>query len=351
MAFIESNNHTGRWGRARNGRVKGLSARLCACYTALQIMKILKNLRVRILAGLSFSACTVLAVAGQTPTPSPKPAATPPPSDIFVIDVKLKGNELKFGEPKKITDYVGYNNQPFFMPDGHAVLYTSIRNRQADIYSYDLKTGTTSQVTNTPESEYSPTLMPDGKNISVVRVEADGKTQRLWKFPLAGGAPAVVIEDVKGVGYHFWIDDHTVALFIVGEAGKSNFLEIYDTQTAKSQFVSENPGRVLRKVPHRNQFSFVHKISDQHWEIKAFDLKTRTSASLIATLAGVEDYAWLPDGQLLMAKDAKLFAVTPLAGQQWREVADFSASGIKRITRIAVDGKGSRIAFVGASGN
>ena len=302
------------------------------------------------LAGLSLVAWAVLTVAGQTPTPSP--AATPPPSDIFVVDVKIKVevktkvDELKFGEPKKITDYVGYNNQPFFMPDGHTILYTSIRNQQADIYSYDLKTGATSQVTNTPESEYSPTLMPDGKNISVVRVEADGKTQRLWKFPLAGGAPSLIIENIKGVGYHLWIDDHTIALFIVGEAGKSNFLEIYDMQSGKSQFIIENPGRVLRRIPRHNQFSFVHKISDQHWEIKAFDLKTRTSASLIATLAGVEDYAWLPDGQLLMAKDAKLFAVTPLSGQQWREVADLSAARVKRITRIAVDGKGSRIAFV-----
>jgi len=69
------------------------------------------------------------------------------------------------------------------MPDGHGVLYTSIRNKQADIYRYDLQSGATTQVTNTAESEYSPTLMPDRKNISVVRVEADGKTQRLWKFP------------------------------------------------------------------------------------------------------------------------------------------------------------------------
>jgi WD40 repeat protein len=287
-----------------------------------------------------------LAAGAQTPTPTPSPAATPPPSDIFVVEVKTKDGELKFGEPKKITDIVGYNNQPFFMPDGKAILYTSFRDKQTDIYRYDLGTGATTQVTNTPESEYSPTLMPDKKNISVVRVEADG-TQRLWKFPLTGGAPSLVIENIKPVGYHHWIDDRTVALFVLGGTGKPNFLEVYDMRTGKAEFVTENPGRVLRKVPNQNSFSFVHKVSEQRWEIKAFDLRMRTSASLIATVAGVEDYAWLPSGKLIMAKDAKLFAVVPLSAAQWEEVADFSRAGIKRVTRIAVNSSGSRLAIVG----
>jgi dipeptidyl aminopeptidase/acylaminoacyl peptidase len=289
-----------------------------------------------------------LAVEGQTQTasPSPTPAATPAASDIFIVDVRKKDGELRLGQPKKITEYAGYNNQPFFLPDGHGILYTSIRGKQADIYRYDIGSGQTTQVTKTPESEYSPTLMPDGKNISVVRVEADG-TQRLWKFPVAGGAPTLILENIKPVGYHLWIDDHTLALFILGGAGKPNTLQIVDLRTGKAEVVAENPGRILRRVPNRNQFSFVHKISDQHWEIKAFDLRVRTIASLIATLPGVEDYAWLPDGKLLMAKDSKVFAVAPLTSGKWEEIANFSIAGVKRITRIAVNEKGSRIAIVG----
>jgi hypothetical protein len=288
----------------------------------------------------------------QTPSPSPSPAATPPASDIFIVDLtkhhdfKSGADILKFGEPKKISEFVGYNNQPFFMPDGQSILYTSNRNKQTDIYRYDIKTGATTQVTNTPESEYSPTLMPDRKNISVVRVEADGKTQRLWKFPLAGGAPSLVVEDIKGVGYHLWIDDHTLALFIVGGSGKPNYLEIYDMRAGKSEFVTDNPGRVLRHIPNQNKFSFVHKVSNDHWEIKAFDLRTHTSSSLSATLPGAEDYAWLPDGRLLMGKDSKLFVVIPLSGQKWDQVDDFAVPGLQGISRIAVSPKGDRVAMV-----
>ncbi len=293
-----------------------------------------------VLGGITTLALSLAALA-QTPTPS----ATPPPSDIFIVDVRMKDGELKLGQPKKITDFPGYNNQPFFM-DGHTILYTSFRDKQTDIYRYDIRTGHTTQVTNTPESEYSPTLMPDGKNISVVRVEADG-TQRLWKFPLAGGVPSLILENVKPVGYHHWIDDQTLALFILGGPGKPNFLEMFDMRTGKSEFVTENPGRIIRKIPNQKNFSFVHKIANDHWEIKRFDLKVRTVSSLIATLPGVEDYAWLPDGKLLMAKDSKIFAVVPLTADRLKEVANYLIGGVTKITRIAVSPSGDRIAFVG----
>lgn len=322
-----------------------LEARPFACYIASMDEMRQVKLRVASIFVLLVLACA--ANQAQTPSPSPTPNPAPPASDIFILDVRHEGAELKLGQPKKTTDFEGYNNQPFFMPDGHSILYTSIRNKQADIYRYDIKTGATTQVTNTPESEYSPTLMPDGKNISVVRVEADGKTQRLWKFPLAGGAPSLILENIQPVGYHHWIDDHTLALFILGGAGKPNFLEIYDLKSGKSQFVTENPGRIIRKIPNQKNFSYVHKIASDHWEIKQFDLRTGTSSSLVATLPSIEDYAWLPEGKLLMGKDSKIFAVAPLRGAGWQEIANFSIAGVTKITRIAVSPSGNRIAIVG----
>jgi dipeptidyl aminopeptidase/acylaminoacyl peptidase len=278
------------------------------------------------------------AVFAQTQTPTPSP--TPPASDIFIIDLKSEG-KLKLGQPVKITNWVGYNNQPSFVPDGQSILYTSIRDKQADIYRYDIRAATTTQVTNTPESEYSPTLMPDGKSISVVRVEADG-TQRLWRFPVAGGTPSLILEKIKPVGYHLWIDDHTLALFILG---KPNTLQIVDARTEKAETVAENPGRILRRVPHEDKFSFVHKVSDQEWLIRTVDLKTRNITTFIKTLPGVEDYAWTPAGVLLMANGAKLFA-RKKSDWAWVEIADFSNAGLKSITRIAVSPKGDRIAVV-----
>ncbi len=177
-------------------------------------------------AVLYFLGSLVMATA-QTASPSPTPAATPPASDIFIVEVTSHNGKMKLGQPVKINASVGYNNQPSFTSDGQSIFYTWIRDKQADIYRYDLRGGTPTEITKTPESEYSPTLMPDGQSISVVRVEADG-TQRLWRFPLAGGAPSLILEKIKPVGYHLWIDDHTLALFILG---KPNTLQIADTRT------------------------------------------------------------------------------------------------------------------------
>jgi hypothetical protein len=47
-----------------------------------------------------------------------------------------------------------------------------------------------------------------------------------------------------------------------------------------------------------------------------------------------------------MAKDSKLFQLDPARERVWREVADFAAHGIRRITRIAVSPQGDRVAFV-----
>jgi WD40 repeat protein len=288
------------------------------------------------LAVLAFSATTFTQT--PTPTPTPVPAAT----DIFVIDLKTSpGGKLKLGQPVKITSWAGYNNQPSFLPDGKSILYTSIRDKQADIYRYEVGSKATTQVTKTPESEYSPTPMPDGKSISVVRVEADG-TQRLWKFPLAGGAPSLILENIKPVGYHLWVDDYTLALFVLG---KPNTLQLVDLRSGKAEVIVDNPGRILRRVPHDNKFSFVHKVSEQEWLVKTFDLKSRTVATFIKTFPGVEDYAWTPSGVLLMANGSKVFS-RKKSDWAWVEVADLSNAGLKNITRIAVSSKGDRIAVV-----
>jgi hypothetical protein len=184
-----------------------------------------------------------------------------------------------------------------------------------------------------------------------VRVEAD-KTQRLWKFPLApaplrNDSALLVLEHVKPVGYHAWVDAEarTLALFVLGTP---NTLQLADARTGRAEVVLPNVGRALQRVPKRTAFSFVHKVSDSEWLIKSFDLKTRAVETLAPALPASEDYVWTPDGRaLLMAKGSKLFMRhLDTSGSDWREVADFSADGLKEITRLALSPDGRRLALV-----
>jgi hypothetical protein len=151
------------------------------------------------------------------PQPPPAPAVqAPPDTEIYLAPMKTANGAI--GPAVDITNNPGYDNQPFFTPDGKAILFTSVRGSgtQTDIYKYDIAAKMIAQVTNTPESEYSPTITPAGK-LSVIRVELDaGKTQRLWQFTADGRDPQPVLETIKPVGYHAWADHQTLALFVLG---------------------------------------------------------------------------------------------------------------------------------------
>src|ERR1051326_3706045 len=84
-----------------------------------------------------------------------------PDTDIFLASIKKsKDGKMAFSKPKNITNRKGYDNQPYFTPDGKSILYVSVQDekQQADIYSYNLNSHKSIPVTKTEESEYSPNL-------------------------------------------------------------------------------------------------------------------------------------------------------------------------------------------------
>src|SRR5438552_3124197 len=145
----------------------------------------------------------------------PLAAQAPPGTDIYVAPLSRSGSALRVGTPVNLTARPGYDNQPAFSPDGRSLYYTSARNGQTDIYRYDFDAARLVQVTATPESEYSPTVMPGGKRISVIRVERDS-TQRLWSFTLDGSYPRLVLDSLRPIGYQLWLSADTVFVFVLG---------------------------------------------------------------------------------------------------------------------------------------
>ena len=276
-------------------------------------------------------------------SPSAAQTTPPPKTDVFIADMTERDGKLQFGKPMNITKRSGYDNQPGFLPDGKSLFYTCIKEGlQADIYKYDIAKAATTRMTETEEREYSPTVTPDGKYFSVVRVEADS-TQRLWKFPLTGGKPELVLEKIKPVGYHVWVDRKTLVLFVLGQP---DTLQLVDVETEKAETIITNVGRSLQKMPGSQLVSFVHKISDDELIIKSLDVKTRKISSIIKMLPGSEYFAWSRAGVLLMGQGSKLFKYNPVSDKDWQEVADFSKEGINQITRLAVSPTGDRLAFV-----
>lgn len=298
-------------------------------------------------SAVALSAAVVLATGAGGRGGRPAAQAGPPPTDIYLAAISTGPAGPHVAAPRNITRRIGYDNQPSFTTDGRALLYTAIGDDgQADTYRYDLAQQTITRITVTVESEYSPTVMPDGRTFSVVRVEADS-TQRLWRFEPDGTNPRLLLEDVQPVGYHAWANAYTVALFVLGDPPT---LQLADTRTGYVAVVAENIGRSLHKVPGRNAVSFVQWVDTLEAWISTVELEPRRVRRLVRTLPGNEFYTWTPDGAILMGQGSRLFRWTGAAGVPWQPLADFSDAGVHDISRLAVSRDGRWLAIVAADG-
>lgn len=286
-------------------------------------------------------ACAAGQSAPATAVPPAAPAAEAVPStDVYLY--QLSRSFLRRG-PRlvNITNRAGYDNQPAFI--GSAIYYTSIRDGQADIYRFENAQHT--RVTATPESEYSAALMPDGTSLAVVRVERDS-TQRLWRFPLNGSAPSVVLRDVKPVGYFAWLDTATVAVFVLGTP---NTLRIADTRSGAAQVVASDIGRSLQRVPGGRRASFVQREASR-WVLKTVAPEPRADGSwdirTVATLPDSADYVvWKSENEVFTAAGSRILRLRP-PRTAWEQVVDLGPSGVHRITRLALHPNGRELALV-----
>lgn len=291
-------------------------------------------------SAVRFASAVALATAAcarpvDVSTAAPPSPSLEPSTDIYLY--RLGRSVLPFRERLvNVTQRRGYDNQPSW--EGSAVLFTAQVGGQTDIYKHE--SGRTVQVTRTTESEYSASITPDGKAISVVRVERDS-TQRLWRFPEGGGEASVILPDIKPVGYYAWLDSATLALYVLGSP---NTLRIADTRTGRVRVSTTAIGRALQRVPGGRRASFVQR-SGPSWVLKTVDPRTFRIDSLAVLPDSAEYVAWRSDRVVYTAGGSRIYRMD-LPGARWNLVADLSSRGVKRITRIALSPDGGTLALV-----
>jgi hypothetical protein len=213
-----------------------------------------------------------------------------------------------------------------------------------DIKVFDLKKNTTSLFTNTADNEFSPTVTPDKKHISVILQQKD-KTQDLVKYSLKTKQPITLIDDLT-VGYHAWINSDNVLLFVLEDSVTFN-LHQYNVRTKKDMVVTQNIGRSLHKIPGTNAMSIVDKVSTKEWLIRQYDPASQTLTTIATTLPKQDNLAWTRNGFILMSDGKDIFYYTPGAGTNWKKIAiSGDTSLLKGVTRLAVNEKNNKLAVV-----
>ena len=166
-----------------------------------------------------------------------------------------------------------------------------------------------------------------------------------------GTKPELVLNDVKPVGYHVWVNKQTVVLFVLGQPAT---LQVADTRSGKSLVAAKGIGRSLQKIP-RGGISFVLREPRPEGQppgplrILELNLSDGTTKSLIKAVEGAQeaDHAWTPDGRLLMGQGGVLYGWTR-GTEDWIRIADLAAMGLRSISRLAVSPKGDLLAIVAA---
>jgi hypothetical protein len=259
-----------------------------------------------------------------------------PQTQIYLFEIHANGvSSVQLEKPIALTQFNkgGYNNQPFFF-NAYDIYFTlqSVKDTsQTDIYALDLIRKEKRKVTATIDAEYSPTLMPGGTHFSVVRVEPDG-SQKLWQLPIdQRGKGTPIFEKITNVGYHFWLEDDLVALFLVDE---TNYLVLAKPSTQKFERIASGIGRSLNQLPD-GRLAYVQKATEKTWYIKAYDVINQNSEIITKTLPGVEDFTILEDGTILMALGSSIFKKHPALDDNWVSIASLENFSIKNISRLA----------------
>lgn len=262
-------------------------------------------------------------------------------SEIYIADIVINSNNASVSNIKNISNHIGYDNQPYFLQGMNKILFASNRDgKQSDIYQYDISSEQLTPFITSEESEYSPTLSPDGKSIICVRVEKD-ETQRLWAFDLKKKSPKVFLPNIDSVGYFTFLSNQQVAMFILGEP---QTLRLADIKSQSEKVIDNNIGRALFRYPLNAQLYFVDKSNDSKWYLKT--LKGNEIYQVVEMPFETEDICITSEGLILAFSKNKLLGYYPEESRSWFVLAELNDFANKKITRLAINADSNKLAFV-----
>ncbi len=260
-----------------------------------------------------------------------------PKTNIYTLDLQSNEKKVLLRNLQYISDFnaEGYNNQPHFINKDELLITSSYKSSGlTDIWHLNIPEEKVTRITSTVESEYSPMLMPDGINFSIILQQLPVDSiipQVLWSYPLDRTTSGeLLIHGIDNIGYHIWVSSSKVALYLVGEPSE---LVLYDINNKSTTHIAYDAGRCL-KVDQSSNLYYIQKSGSQS-TIRSYDIYLGRSRRIAPALKDQQDFDVLPNGHLISADGPRLMTFTPFLDSTWRPNLDFSSAGISKISRIS----------------
>jgi len=272
-----------------------------------------------------------------------KALAQLPETELFLANVEIKNNLVKVKSAEKISSHKGYNNQPCFINKDADILFAAdvMSDNKTHICNYNISSKKTERLGITNTSEYSPNLLPDKKDFSVVMVEEDSM-QRVWVFNLPKGDNKFCLsQQTDSIGYYTWLGKDSILYY---KLTKPHSLHALNTKTSEDVWLCDNPTRSFKKIDATSFYYVIH--TEKQNTIYVYNIRTKKASEFaLDNNAANQDYNWHPVLGLLKSEEGKLFRYSKDT-KVWVELADFSSFGIKKITRFTISENGKYIALV-----
>jgi hypothetical protein len=264
-------------------------------------------------------------------------------TEIFLLDITISSENITLSNPTNITNRKGYDNQPFFHPSQPLLYYTAMQEGQTDIWSYNLKTGVGLQITNTIDSEYSPTVTPNKKYLSCIVQRKSNGDQDLVKYNIKNPTETQMIfesQKTGKIGYQAWLNPNELISFVLGNPQTLHYQHLI---SKKDTIIATNIGRSLHLIPKQKAFSFVQQI-EKKWLIRSFNPQKNTIIDIAESHPDSEHYnAWLSENTILESRNTDIFSYS-LMTKEWKIVNLPNILLKRKISRMAI--KGNKIAIV-----
>ncbi|MEV6314506.1 hypothetical protein [Streptomyces sp. NPDC051776] len=150
------------------------------------------------------------------------------------------------GRPQKIVADGYFNSAPDWAPDGRSLVYVSDRAGTANLWTYDVATGTSERLTDLPNAQLAPRWSPDGSRIAYQ--DESGAT---WVLTVADGTVTQVVEALYQPGPPAWSPDGSIlALAALAPYSKRssnghNQILTVDLDRHEVRYQAPAPGRSL----------------------------------------------------------------------------------------------------------
>ncbi len=260
-----------------------------------------------------------------------------PTTHMHRFSLSSQGKGVEVTEALYLNNFnkTGYNNQMQFMGDVDKLLISSnayYPDSTNDVLLLDFNDLSLERMTLTSESEYSPTPIA-ADAFTCVRVEKDGKDQGLWEYNFENKEypEQRLLHNLDNIGYHLWLDEEKLILFLVDQP---NFMALAYPEDGSFKVLDSKIGRCFKRI-NDDTFYYVHKLSDDTWELKSYDLNTGKKTRILEMPPGVEDFELLQDGTIICGKNAQILIYNRKKNsEEWLPYVDLSPFGLKNITRL-----------------